>query len=61
MTSVLHDHVGGEHSSPPAVELIDITKRFGQIVACDRVSITLHRGRIHGILGENGAGKSTLM
>jgi general nucleoside transport system ATP-binding protein len=61
MTSGLHDHAGGEHSSPPAVELIDITKRFGLIVACDRVSLTLHRGRIHGILGENGAGKSTLM
>ena len=61
MTSGLHDHTGGEHSSPPAVELIDITKRFGLIVACDRVSLTLHRGRIHGILGENGAGKSTLM
>ena len=61
MTSDLHDHTGGEHSSPPAVELIDITKRFGHIVACDRVNLTLHRGRIHGILGENGAGKSTLM
>ncbi|MEK7423639.1 MAG: ABC transporter ATP-binding protein [Actinomycetota bacterium] len=61
MTSTFEDHAGGGHSSPPAVELIDITKHFGQIVACDRVSLTLHRGKIHGILGENGAGKSTLM
>ncbi|CAN5436533.1 ABC transporter ATP-binding protein [soil metagenome] len=55
------DTVGGELSSPPAVELINITKHFGQIIACDHVSLTLHGGKIHGILGENGAGKSTLM
>ena len=45
----------------PAVRLSSISKSFGAIVACDRVDLTLHRGRIHGILGENGAGKSTLM
>ena len=45
----------------PAVRLTSISKSFGAIVACDRVDLTLHRGHLHGILGENGAGKSTLM
>jgi simple sugar transport system ATP-binding protein len=45
----------------PAVELRNITKTFGAVTACDQVDLMLHRGRIHGILGENGAGKSTLM
>ena len=45
----------------PAVRLSSISKSFGAIVACDQVDLTLHRGQIHGILGENGAGKSTLM
>jgi simple sugar transport system ATP-binding protein len=45
----------------PAVELLDIHKRFGQVAALDSVSMTLRPGRVHGLLGENGAGKSTLM
>ncbi len=48
-------------TSVPAVALTSISKSFGTITACDHVDLTLHRGRIHGILGENGAGKSTLM
>ena len=37
-----------------------IVKRFGGTTAVDNVSITLHQGSIHGLVGENGAGKSTL-
>ena len=43
------------------LELRNISKRFGNILANDRVSITVRGGTIHAIVGENGAGKSTAM
>ncbi|MEO8072967.1 MAG: ABC transporter ATP-binding protein [Acidobacteriota bacterium] len=43
------------------LELKNITKTFGDVVANDDVSIKIEKGTIHAIVGENGAGKSTIM
>ena len=45
----------------PAIELKNITKRFGKVVANKNVNLTAYRGEILSILGENGSGKTTLM
>ena len=45
----------------PILELRDVSKRFGNVVALDGVSIALWRGEVLCLLGDNGAGKSTLI
>jgi simple sugar transport system ATP-binding protein len=48
-------------ANAPAIELKNITKTFGSIVANKDVCLTVNRGEILSILGENGSGKTTLM
>jgi ABC-2 type transport system ATP-binding protein len=42
-----------------AIDVQELTKRFGAFTAVDRISFTVKRGEIFGFLGANGAGKST--
>jgi simple sugar transport system ATP-binding protein len=44
-----------------AIELRDITKRFPNVIANDRVSLEVEENEVHALVGENGAGKTTLM
>ncbi len=43
------------------LEIVDLAKRYGQVVALDGASFTAHPGRLLGFLGPNGAGKTTTM
>ncbi|MGH6861621.1 MAG: ATP-binding cassette domain-containing protein, partial [Phyllobacterium sp.] len=43
------------------LDIRDVSKNFGPVIALKRMSLQARRGRVHTVLGENGAGKSTLM
>jgi ribose transport system ATP-binding protein len=50
-----------DESTPPALRLEGLTKRFGDTLVLDQVSMTVEAGEVMGFAGSNGSGKSTLV
>jgi ABC-2 type transport system ATP-binding protein len=44
-----------------AIDVRQLTRRFGTVTAVDHLSVTVSRGQVYGLLGSNGAGKTTLI
>ncbi|HET6301900.1 ATP-binding cassette domain-containing protein, partial [Microbacterium sp.] len=48
-------------TATPVLELADVQKAFGSVIALRSGTISVDAGSIHALVGENGAGKSTLV
>ena len=48
-------------TQPFAVEAVDVTKRYGDLVAVNNISLEVAQGEVYGVLGPNGAGKTTFL
>ncbi|MBV9922028.1 MAG: sugar ABC transporter ATP-binding protein, partial [Pseudonocardia sp.] len=59
MTDTITEHADHSlHKGQPLVEMTDIGKAFGPIVALEGINLTVRAGEVACVLGDNGAGKS---
>jgi spermidine/putrescine transport system ATP-binding protein len=57
-----HPHnVHADHDATPDVEIVDVTKRFGDVVAVDAMRLAVERGSFYSFLGPSGCGKTTTL
>jgi spermidine/putrescine transport system ATP-binding protein len=50
-----------DHDAAPDVDIVDVTKRFGEVVAVDAMRLTVARGSFYSFLGPSGCGKTTTL
>jgi ABC-2 type transport system ATP-binding protein len=50
-----------DSSTPPAVDAVDLTKRYGDLTAVNALTMRVAQGEVYGVLGPNGAGKTTFL
>ena len=53
--------IAGDMDAPVVISSFNLTKRYADLVAVDRISFTVNSGECFGILGPNGAGKTSIM
>jgi len=62
MTDTISEHADHSlHEGEPLVEMTDVGKAFGPIIALEGINLTVRAGEVACVLGDNGAGKSTLI
>ena len=61
MNLVTTRNIKMDRGAPTVIEARELTKKFGDFIATNAITLNVYRGEIFGFLGANGAGKTTAM